>query len=250
MPRWRRARPPSAQFIDDDVIAAPQLLAEHLAANREEPVALCIGKLIQRPPNARDWFGDANATGWNMRYDELAQRQPDWADCYGANFSVSRQALIEVGGFNRELDAIEDIELGYRLVAAGYVPVYRAAAEALHDDEKPRRRIVADIVQFGRFCAEFGDRHRIRARAVRLVRRDDAARTLAATPDDRPPRTPRRDRRRRSCPPRCRPTPAVVRLHQPLRVLVRRAPRDDPATLARNYRRRPGLAARPRLQRG
>jgi glycosyltransferase involved in cell wall biosynthesis/peptidoglycan/xylan/chitin deacetylase (PgdA/CDA1 family) len=146
-------------FIDDDVIASPQLLAEHLAANREQPAALCIGRLNQREPESPDWFGHAHAAAWNQRYDELATRQPDWADCYGANFSAPRQALTEIGGFDAELTSIEDIELGFRLVRAGCVPVYRADAAALHDDEKARARILADIVDYGGFCAEFGDRH-------------------------------------------------------------------------------------------
>jgi glycosyltransferase involved in cell wall biosynthesis len=146
-------------FIDDDVIASPQLLDEHLAANREQPGALCIGRLDQRQPESPGWFGHAYAAAWNRRYDELAERRPDWADCYGANFSAPRQTLIEVGGFDAELTSIEDIELGFRLVEAGCVPVYRANAAALHDDEKARERILADIVDYGGFCAGFGDRH-------------------------------------------------------------------------------------------
>jgi glycosyltransferase involved in cell wall biosynthesis len=146
-------------FIDDDVIASPQLLDEHLAANLEQPAALCLGRLDQRQPESPDWFGHAYAAAWNRRYDELAERPPDWADCYGANFSAPRQTLTEVGGFDTELTSIEDIELGFRLVEAGCVPVYRADAVALHDDEKARERILADIVDYGGFCAEFGDRH-------------------------------------------------------------------------------------------
>jgi peptidoglycan/xylan/chitin deacetylase (PgdA/CDA1 family)/GT2 family glycosyltransferase len=145
-------------FIDDDVIASPQLLDEHLAANLEQPMALCIGRLTQRAPESPDWFGHAHAAAWNERYDELAKREPDWADCYGANFSAPRQVLTEIGGFDTALSSIEDIQLGFRLVEASCVPVYRANAAALHDDEKSRDRILADIVDYGRFCAEFGDR--------------------------------------------------------------------------------------------
>jgi GT2 family glycosyltransferase/peptidoglycan/xylan/chitin deacetylase (PgdA/CDA1 family) len=150
---------PVCLFIDDDVVASPALLEEHLAAHKEEPMALCIGRLDQRPPYGPDWFGHANAAAWNERYDELAKREPDWADCYGANFSAPRQALTEIGGFDTDLSSIEDIELGFRLVKAGCVAVYRADAAALHDDEKARDRILADIVDYGGFCAEFGDRH-------------------------------------------------------------------------------------------
>lgn len=146
-------------FLDDDVIASPQLLAEHLAAARETPRALAIGRLIQRQPSDDDWFAHAYTASWNQRYEELAAKSPDWADCYGANFSVPLEALREVGGFDADLGAVEDIELGHRLSLAGCRPVYLPAAEALHDDEKTRDRILGDIVGFGEFCAEFGERH-------------------------------------------------------------------------------------------
>jgi GT2 family glycosyltransferase/peptidoglycan/xylan/chitin deacetylase (PgdA/CDA1 family) len=146
-------------FLDDDVIASPQLLAEHLAAAREHPRALALGKLIQRQPSDDDWFAHAYTASWNQRYEELATKSPDWADCYGANFSVPLEALREVAGFDADLGAVEDIELGYRLSLAGCTPVYLPAAEALHDDEKTRGRILGDIVGFGEFCAAFGERH-------------------------------------------------------------------------------------------
>ena len=145
-------------FIDDDVLASPGLLDEHLAARRENPKALGIGKLIQRPPRSSDWFAHAYADSWNQRYDELENKVPDWADCYGANFSAPREALVETGGFDAGLDAIEDIELGYRLCEAGCTPVYLPGADAVHDDEKARGRILTDIAGFGGFCAEFGEK--------------------------------------------------------------------------------------------
>jgi GT2 family glycosyltransferase/peptidoglycan/xylan/chitin deacetylase (PgdA/CDA1 family) len=146
-------------FLDDDVIASPQLLAEHLAAAREHPRALALGKMIQRQPSDDDWFAHAYTASWNQRYEELAAKRPDWADCYGANFSVPLEALREVGGFDASLGAVEDIELGHRLSQAGCTPIYLPSAEALHDDEKTRGRILGDIVGFGEFCAEFGERH-------------------------------------------------------------------------------------------
>jgi GT2 family glycosyltransferase/peptidoglycan/xylan/chitin deacetylase (PgdA/CDA1 family) len=146
-------------FLDDDVIASPQLLAEHLAAARENPRALTLGKLIQRQPSDEDWFAHAYTASWNQRYAELAAKSPDWADCYGANFSVPLEALREVGGFDAGLGAVEDIELGHRLSQAGCTPIYLPGAEALHDDEKTRGRILGDVVGFGEFCAEFGERH-------------------------------------------------------------------------------------------
>jgi glycosyltransferase involved in cell wall biosynthesis len=145
-------------FIDDDVIASPRLVAEHLAAHRREPRTLGIGALVQQAPAHADPYADANARQWNGRYENLGGRPLDWADCYGANFSAPRRELNEVGGF-ADLPAIEDIEIAYRLSQVGCQPRYLPKAGAVHDDDKPGSRIVADEERFGGFCAGFVAAH-------------------------------------------------------------------------------------------
>ncbi len=145
-------------FIDDDIVASPQLVAEHLKAHRKNPMALAIGALTQEPPPSPDWFSYAYATAWNKRYEEMAAKHPDWPDCYGANFSAPRAALLESGAFSVDLPAVEDVELAFRLCKIGCVPTYLPNAHAVHDDHKSRRRILADTRGFGAFCAEFTGR--------------------------------------------------------------------------------------------
>ncbi|HEX5713233.1 MAG TPA: glycosyltransferase [Solirubrobacterales bacterium] len=152
------ARGAVCAFIDDDVVAGPELVAAHLAAHRENPLTLGIAPLTQPDPEARDWFGHAHAAAWNQRYAELGEKRLDWPETYGGNFSAPRAALREVGGFATDLPAIEDIELGYRLVAAGCAPRYLPAASGVHEDEKPRARLIADVERYGAFCAEFSER--------------------------------------------------------------------------------------------
>lgn len=149
---------PVCLFIDDDVVASPELVAAHLTAHREDPKTLGIGPLTQPPAQSRDWLPQAHATAWNERYAELAGRRLDWTECYGGNFSAPLGALREVGGFAADLPAIEDIELGYRLAAAGCVPRYLPTAGAVHEDEKPRAKLIADVERYGAFCAEFAER--------------------------------------------------------------------------------------------
>src|ERR1044072_3285991 len=146
-------------FIDDDVIASPALVAEHAAAHREEPKVLAIGKLTQPPPESGDWFAIAHAEAWNERYETLAGKRVDWPDTYGGNFSAPREPLLAAGGFDAELPAVEDIELGSRLCEAGCRVRYLPGAEGVHDDEeKPRRKVLADVRGFGGFWAEFSAR--------------------------------------------------------------------------------------------
>jgi len=146
-------------IIDDDVIASEDLVAEHIAARRRNPEALALGKLVQRPPRRRDPYAAAAAVRWNRRYEELAGGAADWTDCYGANFSAPHRALVEIGGFDASMTAVEDLDLGFRLARAGCVPVYLPDAEALHDDEKPGRRILDHEQRFGAWCAGFAEEH-------------------------------------------------------------------------------------------
>jgi glycosyltransferase involved in cell wall biosynthesis len=145
-------------FLDDDVVASPELVAGHHEAHREDLVTLGIGKLVQPPPADGNWFGVAHAVAWNERYDALEHRQPDWPDTYGGNFSAPTEALRQVGGFATDLAAIEDVELGHRLCAAGCRPRYLPGADGVHDDEKPRAKILADMRRFGEFCARYAER--------------------------------------------------------------------------------------------
>ncbi len=147
-------------FLDDDIIASPELVSEHMAAHRSDPRTLGIGALTQQPPEARDWYAHAYATAWNERYARLAAKRVDWTDCYGGNVSAPRAALVEIGGFETDLEAVEDIEIGYRLCAvADCTPKYLPGASGLHDDQKLRGRILADTRRFGAHCVEFARRN-------------------------------------------------------------------------------------------
>jgi GT2 family glycosyltransferase/peptidoglycan/xylan/chitin deacetylase (PgdA/CDA1 family) len=142
-------------FLDDDMIASPGLIAEHLAAHRREPMTLAVGQLTQEPFAGNDPYAHAFARRWNARYDELATRDLDWADCYGGNLSAPRATLREIGGFGTDLPSSEDLEVSLRLCRAGCTPRYLPDAHAVHGDQKPGKTVVAHERRFGAFCAWF-----------------------------------------------------------------------------------------------
>jgi glycosyltransferase involved in cell wall biosynthesis len=147
-------------FIDDDVIASPQLVAEHLAAHRREPRTLGIGALVQQAPDGHDWYAQTFTRAWNDHYEELrAGRQARWTDCYGANFSAPLATLTEIGGFAGGVATVEDFDIAYRLVGAGLAVEFLPAADAVHDDQKPRTRMLADLRREGAAYVEFVGRH-------------------------------------------------------------------------------------------
>jgi glycosyltransferase involved in cell wall biosynthesis len=146
-------------FIDDDVTASPQLVAEHLAAHRREPKTLGIGALVQQVPEKHDWFTETFTRAWNDHYEELRRRPARWTDCYGANFSALRSVLKQIGGFAGGVATVEDFDIAYRLVEAGLAVEFLPAADAVHDDQKPRARMLADLQREGAAYVEFVARH-------------------------------------------------------------------------------------------
>ena len=46
---------------DDDVIAAPSLVSEHIRAHREDPMTIGVGKIVQQAPDRRDWYAETQA---------------------------------------------------------------------------------------------------------------------------------------------------------------------------------------------
>jgi GT2 family glycosyltransferase len=113
----RVARAPIVIFIDDDIMAAPDLVEQHLRAHREEGTTVTIGRLAPDPsPKVPGWW---RWLEWQVekqyRMMQAGQRPIDGRRLYSGNFSVEREAFLQVGGFDETLRHSEDVELGLRL---------------------------------------------------------------------------------------------------------------------------------------
>jgi GT2 family glycosyltransferase len=130
---WRLTKADVVLFLDDDIIAKPQLLAEHLKSHRIQPDSVVLGRFSPDTSVRR--------TAWT-RYDELAQEKkysalgrteaPSGIRLYTGNVSMPRSALEAVGGFDSTLPRNEDVDLGLRLQDLGYKFVYTPAADGIH----------------------------------------------------------------------------------------------------------------------
>lgn len=146
-------------FLDDDCVPAPAFVGAHLEAHRRESQLIGIGALTQKPPAKHDWYTLAFARSWADHYARLESKPAAWSDCYSGNLSAPRDALTELGGFATDVAVGEDIELGYRLQQCGFALRYLPAAAAVHDDEKPRRRLLDDVRKHGLAYLELAERH-------------------------------------------------------------------------------------------
>lgn len=148
-------------FLDDDILAAPDLVAEHMRVHREREGTVGLGQITLDLPSGADWFMLRFAEGWRAHYEELNRRErlPTWADCYGGNFSVERTTFREVAGFSEDVRRSHDIELGYRLAESGATFVYVPNAVGRQDEHKGIEDLAGDFRSAGRAYLQLVRRH-------------------------------------------------------------------------------------------
>jgi glycosyltransferase involved in cell wall biosynthesis len=144
-------------FLDDDVVASPELVAEHLRVQREHGGAVVVApKLL--PNRANRLTRDLAENRLNY-YRRLAERPLTYGDCWAGNLSVPRSEFLAVGGFAVDLRREVDTELGYRLQADGVRLVFAPHAVATdHDPETVQERL-ADAELRGANTLELWRRH-------------------------------------------------------------------------------------------
>lgn len=139
-------------FLDDDIVADPRLVAEHLRAHRQYPKAVAIGQMtLSLGPNA-GWYAQAFARGWRDHYDRLNRgtKEFTWEDCYSGNMSAPREALLACGGFDANVTRGFDVELARVLEKAGYSLIYWPSALACQEERKSFRQLSWDAEKAGR----------------------------------------------------------------------------------------------------
>jgi peptidoglycan/xylan/chitin deacetylase (PgdA/CDA1 family)/glycosyltransferase involved in cell wall biosynthesis len=147
-------------FIDDDIMAAPQLAAEHLSLHRQQERVVGIGQ-ITMDIGAADWYTRRFAEGWHQHYEQLNQglRQPAWPDGYGGNLSVPRTLFMEVDGFAPDIWRSHDIEFAYRLEQQGAAFVYLPQAIGRQVEHKRARELFNDNARSGAAWITLCQRH-------------------------------------------------------------------------------------------
>jgi GT2 family glycosyltransferase len=173
-------------FLDDDVVAQPELLAEHVATQARSPDAVVVGPMS--PPN--DWPRSV----W-VRWEE-AKLQRQYAamlagqypctprQFYTGNASLSRARFREAGGFDARFKRAEDVELAYRLSRRGARFIFNPRAEVLHFASRSFEAWCRTPYQYGQYdvvmerdkghrtlqiaTREFHRRHGLNRRLTRL----------------------------------------------------------------------------------
>jgi glycosyltransferase involved in cell wall biosynthesis len=157
------ARAPLVLFVDDDVIATPALIDEHVATHSREPGdTVVIGPMLNPPDLQLTAWIEWEQTMLYKQYEALARGvyPPTYRQFYTGNASVSRSSILAIGGFNVRYRRAEDVELAYRLSEAGARFVFNDRAIGYHHAERSFASWLQNARDYGTNDAIFADEHR------------------------------------------------------------------------------------------
>ena len=199
----REAAAPIVLFLGDDILASPQLVAQHHAWHqrmpREEVAVLGHVRWAQRL--RRTGFMAWLEHGIQTDYASIRGDRAGWGHFYTTNVSLKKSFALSVGGFDEDLPFLyEDLDLARRLHDRGLELRYNcnADAEHLHPPtlEEWRRR----MEEVGRAERAFAAKHpdfepyfarRLKAAAEGRQARGRGARLAALVEPDTPVVGPR-----------------------------------------------------------
>jgi GT2 family glycosyltransferase len=139
-------------FLDDDLLAEPDLVSRHVEAHEDERVV--IGYCAPRPRH-RNLASLGAAAWWEDHYRALRDAASlTFMDVLSGNMSVPRATFRRVGGFDPELGRREDWELGIRVLEADVNVVYEPSARASHEFRFGTRTALRAGRKHGRSDAE------------------------------------------------------------------------------------------------
>lgn len=128
-------------FLDDDIEPSGGFVAAHLDAHgrcggRHGAPCVAIGYLPAALQPAGDLFALSLRAWWEAMFDGMrtAGHRFKYTDLLSGNFSIARDLLLSIGGFDTRYRCHEDYELGHRLLKAGAEFVFVEAASGVHTD--------------------------------------------------------------------------------------------------------------------
>lgn len=162
---WQAADAELVMFIGDDILAAPDLLARHLALHRVEPgeETGVLGRVVWARELKVTPFMQWLDRGYQFDYGALRGGEAPWTHLYTSNVSLKRSLLERIGGFDEERFPFlyEDLDAGRRLSEHGLRLLYEpgAIAEHLHPTgvDDWRRRMAATAAAERRWITTYPD---------------------------------------------------------------------------------------------
>ncbi len=118
-------------FIDADVVVARDALERVEQVFRENPLTSAVFGAYDEGPAEPGFVSQYK----NLAHSYIHQSSAGAARTFWAGFgAVRREAFLSVGGFDERFDrpSVEDIDLGYRLTAAGHIVTLDPSLRGCH----------------------------------------------------------------------------------------------------------------------
>jgi GT2 family glycosyltransferase len=145
-------------FIDNDIVVAPDFIAQHAAALHDHPGCWVIGRIVHPAPLRGTPFGRYRDDVWESFHS--ARKDAVLAETDGisaANLSLPAEDFRRLGGFDERITiaSSEDWDLGFRAREAGIRVLYHPHIVVVHDDwaislprfcERQRLYSLSDVV--------------------------------------------------------------------------------------------------------
>lgn len=180
----RRAAAPLLVYIDDDIEPLDSFLEEHFASHKGDTKLVLIGP--QTGPM------NEPMSNWIAWEHTMLQKQYKnfvsgvWGvgpnNLYSGNFSVRREHLLAVGGFEEKFTRQEDVELGFRLEKYGLHFRFNAKADAIHRSSRTFASWYKTPFEYGRrdvqMARDMGEKHAMEMARGNFQQRNQITRVL------------------------------------------------------------------------
>ncbi len=139
-------------FLDDDVIPAPNLIAEHMRSHQQSANSVVIGPMLTPEDFQLSPWVSWEQAKLNDYYSKMLSGQYSASShlFYTGNASLARSVLIASGGFDKSFRRAEDIELANRLEGLGVRFVFNERAVGYHYAERSFRSWMETPYQYGK----------------------------------------------------------------------------------------------------
>lgn len=150
----RAARGEYIALTDADCVVDPDWLAELVRPLASPDVGVSGGRILSvRPCNRIERFGERI----HDHRRALEEFEPPYA--ISMNWASRRSVLLDVGLFDESLLRGEDVDLAWRIRAAGFRLVYRDAALVYHRNERTLRGLLAEGYAHGYHAVAVNRKH-------------------------------------------------------------------------------------------
>lgn len=149
-------------FLDDDMLCVPELVGAHVEAHRGALRTVGFGSIFlspESPPSLAAECFNRELGGFYLRQKaDEADAVEDLEHVFG-NSSLSRELLMEAGGFDESFRMREDLELWVRLAGTGVRSSYVERAVAYQYYAKTGADLIRDAEAFAVADVMFARKH-------------------------------------------------------------------------------------------